>query len=54
MQPLFDLCQTANEIGTFTNEERADAGRLIGEVLEADRQAIASIAAALALMDGSQ
>ena len=54
LNPLYDLCGAAQKAKAITAEDRAEAGRLIGEALKVDREAIASIEAAMALIDGSQ
>ena len=54
LNPLCDLCQAAGETGAWTAEGRVEAATLIGEALKADRAAIASIEAALALVGDSQ
>jgi hypothetical protein len=54
LNPLYDLCAEARKIEAWRAEDRADASRLIGEALKADREAIASIESALALIDESQ
>ncbi len=53
LNPLYGLCSTAEKVNGFTLEDRAAAGKLIGDALKADREAIASIEAALALVDRS-
>ena len=53
LQPLLHLFSAVRADKAFTAERRAEAGRMIGEALEADREAIASIEAALALMGES-
>ena len=54
LNPLYDLCAAAGKREAWGPEDRAEAGKLIGEALKADREAIASIEVALALIDGSQ
>ena len=51
LNPLHDLCDTACERQVWIAEDRAEAGNLIGDALEAEREAIASIEAALATID---
>ena len=54
LNKLYDLCAAAKDRGAFRPEDREEAQRLIGEALKADREAIAGIEAALALIDGSR
>ena len=54
LNPLYDLCAAASQRGAWEAEDRVEAGKLIGEALQADREAIASIEATLALIDGSR
>ena len=51
LNPLYDLLATAGEREEIGTEERAEASRLIGEALKADRDAIAKIEAALEILD---
>lgn len=51
--PLNELCTAARDNETITAEERAEAGRLIGEALKEEKKAIARIAAALEILDAS-
>ena len=53
LKPLHDLCIAAFEKESITADERAEAQRLIGDALEADREAIAQIEAALKILDES-
>ncbi len=48
LHPLHDLCDTACERQAWPAQDRAEARRLIGDALQADREAIGSIEAALA------
>ncbi len=48
LNPLHDLCDTACERQAWHAEDRAEARRLLGDALQADREAIACIEAALA------
>lgn len=48
LHPLHALCDTACERQAWHAEDRAEARSLIGDALQADREAIASIEAALA------
>ena len=50
LNPLYDLCATAKSSGAWTEGNRTEAGKLIVEALKADREAIASIQAVLALL----
>ena len=45
LNPLHDLCDTACERQAWHAEDRSEAGKLIGDALEAEREAIASIEA---------
>jgi hypothetical protein len=54
LNPLYDLCVAAKKNQAWSAGNRAEAGRLIGEALKADREAIASIEAALSLLNRSQ
>lgn len=47
LNPLHDLCDPACERQAWHAEDRAEARRLIGDALQADREAIACIEAAL-------
>ena len=51
LNPLHDLCDTACERQAWHAEDRSEAGKLIGDALEAEREAVASIEAALATID---
>ena len=51
LNPLYDLCVAAKKSKAWSAENRAEASRLIGEALKADREAVASIEGALALLD---
>ena len=51
LNPLHDLCDTACERQAWHAEDRSEAGKLIGDALEAEREAIASIEAGLAIID---
>ena len=51
LNPLHDLCDTACERQAWHAEDRSKAGKLIGDALESEREAIASIEAALATID---
>ena len=51
---LYDLCAASKERGEFNAGDREEAQRFIGEALKEDREAIASIEAALALIDESR
>ena len=53
LNTLYDLCAASKERGEFNAGNREEAQRLIGEALKEDREAIARIEAALALIDGS-
>lgn len=50
LHPLHNLCDAACERQAWHAEDRAEARRLIGDALQADREAIARIEAALALI----
>ena len=50
---LSALVEAAHGRGAYTADERAEARRLIGEALEADRAAVSRIEAALAILDES-
>ena len=51
---LHTLCSRANDAGGFTADTRVEASDLVTAALQAERDAIASIEAALALVDESQ
>ena len=51
LNPLHDLCDTACERQAWHAGDRSQAGKLIGDALQADREAVASIEAALAIID---
>ena len=51
LNPLHDLCDTACERQAWHAKDRSEAGKLIGDALEAEREAIARIEAALATID---
>ncbi len=51
---LHDLCDEAEDAGGFSDDARSEAAGLITAALDADRAAIDSIEAALAVLDGSQ
>jgi hypothetical protein len=53
LQPLYELCTETRKREAITAEERAKAGRLIGEALKADRDAVAQIEVALEILDGT-
>ena len=48
LDPLHNLCDTACEREAWHAEDRSEAGKLIGDALQAEREAIANIEAALA------
>ena len=50
LKPLHELLHSAHHREAITAEERAEAQRLIDEALAADRDAIAQIEAALAIL----
>ena len=50
---LSSLVEDAHGRGAYTDDERAESRRLIGEALEADRAAVSRIETALAILDGS-
>ena len=51
---LHDLCAEAKNAGGFSDEARAEAARLVTAAQKSDRSAIASIEAALVVLDESQ
>ena len=51
LNPLHDLCDAACEREAWRAEDRSQAGELIGKALESEFEAIASIEAALAMLD---
>ena len=53
LEPLYDLLETARDREAITSSQRAEARRLIGEALAADRAAVARIEAVLAVLPAS-
>lgn len=51
---LHDLCAAARDEGRLSDDARVEAARLVTAALDADRSAIARIAAALATLEESQ
>ena len=49
---IHDLCNAACERDAWHADERAKAREAIGDALQADRQAVAGIGAALTILDG--
>ena len=54
LKSLHDLFEAGRENDGFTAEGRAEAGRLIGEALQVEREAISGIEAALAVLEVSR
>ncbi len=52
LNPLHELCDAACKREAWTSESRAESRRAIGAALEVEQMAIASIEAALAILDG--
>ena len=53
LEPLYDLLEAARDREAITSSQRAEARRLIGEALAADRAAVARIEAVLAVLPAS-
>ena len=50
LNPLYDLLAAARKHKKITSEERAEAARLVGEAMEAERNAVADIEVALEML----
>ena len=54
LEPLFEMCHTANHEDSFPADARARVRALLAEALEADRKAVGHIEAALSILGTSE